>query len=154
MGKKKNSPTDDLEMYTGLVRLYTGDPQKAQAIEDMMIERFPATTSANAQQFLIMRAKQWLRENGYPNGGVRVLYCRLDDEEPAKAGRSTRTAWDAVNQPTPDADTNPVRKERRKVEAAYVAYKCPIVQTCSTRFVGRYDAVSGYINTSKEETTP
>lgn len=153
MGKRKNRRVqDDLEMYTGMIRLYEGDPKKDKPIEDMMIERFPATSMSNAQQCLINFAQNWLDENGIESGGCRILFCHLDDEVPANVpGSQQVTALHAVER----GDRNPVRQARKEgAKPAYVPYKCPVVAACSARYIGSYDDSSEFIHIKKEVSSP
>lgn len=150
--KKKDDVADDLVMYTGIVRLYRGDPRKNEAIEDMMVERFPATSPANAQQCLMNFAHNWFNENGIEEGGCQILLCHPDDDLPAtgKAAQPTTVA-NIVDR----GEQNPVRAARKeKNPPAFVAFSCPVVGLCSTRYSGEYDTGSGSIYVKKEVVKP
>lgn len=125
MGKKKDK--NDIEMYSGLVRLFTG-PNSTVPVEDMSVERFPATSLGNAHAFLIQCARQWLDDNGYNDrGGMRVLYCAPDNAGLLKPARGKNLV------------TVPRQKTHRPARPAYA---CPVVQLCSTRYTGSVDWLS------------
>lgn len=141
MGKKQDKPKEgkDIQMYTGTVRLYSAAGQK-DPVEDMMIERYPATSIGNAHAFLIEAARQWLDENGYgPGSGCQVLHCGLDGEpvkaqlnHVAQAPRNVSKHQHAPNNPKPS-------------NKAWKAYSCPIVALCEDRFEGKVDRASNTI---------
>jgi hypothetical protein len=124
---------DDIQMYSGLVRMFGGlnftDP-----LEDMMIERFPATSESNARMFLISAARQWLDDSGLEQkGGIQIMYCGLDGQ-PAPSSKVLAVVHKG-GRPNVAART----KTTDAVSTVYRAFKCPIATLCKTTFKGRYD---------------
>lgn len=147
MSKKKDDASDkndDIQMYSGHIRMF-GGPGYTEALEDMAIERFPATSQANARAFLIQAGRTWLDENGLPqSGGIQIMYCGLDGEK-----RANSTALAAVTKPTVTGTQQPAAVS--PVAKTYRAFKCPIVSLCNTKFVGSYDHFSDTLLIEKEK---
>lgn len=120
----------DIQMYSGVVRLYEG-PGFAKPVEDMAVERFPATSKSNAHLFLINAGRQWLDDAGHKNSGsIEVLYCGLDGVKETKP--KTPVIVGAASKPRYKQPPAPVAN-------AYTAFKCPIVSLCKVKFSGKFD---------------
>jgi hypothetical protein len=145
----KKTSKKDIQMYSGHVRLYAG-PNNSQAIEDMVVENFPASSLGNAHAFLVQVARDWLDDNGHQDrGGMKILRCSLEGQE-AEPQTGTTNALAIV-------ERNNVRKERRKNKdklPTFAPYKCPIVALCTTRFVGTFNKDVGIITVKQEEAKP
>ena len=123
MGKRKHKQVgNDLELYTGIVRMWTSpdDPN----VEDMSVERFPATGMGNAHAFLVQCARAWLDDNGFAKGGLKIMYC-------AREGESLSTSKDLV------VVNKPHKKDKSQYKGrVYKPYQCPIVALCTSRYKG------------------
>jgi hypothetical protein len=135
---KKAAPSagakgNDIQMYSGLVRMF-GGLNYTDPLEDMMIERFPATSEGNARQFLISAARQWLDDSGLEQkGGIQIMYCGFDGQ-PAPSSKAVAVVHKG-GRPAVAA----LSKTTNAVSTVYRAFKCPIAALCKATFVGRYD---------------